>query len=162
MKRSVLVSLTIGLIVAAVVGLVHVTGILSRFELAATESVSHLESATRVIGKYWQLGLILLFAVGVSWITLTSSHRRRIWWLVGILLIEIVGIAWICSLYHVYIQPWPSIAAVALAFIGAESWRYLATRSRAHVVNALFAGRMSSKQVRSMIDGHIPVDTDPR
>src|SRR3954469_7830975 len=124
MKRSAIVSLIIGFAVAIVVGVVHATGIASRFELAATEYVSHATTATRVIGKTWQVLFILVFALGVAWMTLTTSHRRRVAWIVGILLLELVGVAWVCSLYHVYLQPLPSMVAAALAFAAAEGWRF--------------------------------------
>lgn len=161
MKRSFLASLTIGFAVAIVVGALHATGILSRYELAATEYISHYSSATRVIARQWQYLLIVALSLSVAWLTLTTS-RRRVGWLVLAGLIELAGITWVCSLYQIFFQPLPLMVAVALAFVVAESWRYFSTRSRAHIVKSLFAGHLSAKQIDRMIDGDIPIDTEPR
>lgn len=160
MKRSVVVSLGIGLLAAVVVGVLHASGLLSRFELSATEYISHYSAATRVVGKQWQYVIILLLALGVAWMTVTTSHRRRVALLVLTLLIELAGVSWVCSLYHTFFEPFPSMAAVALAFAGAETCKFFFNRTRSHVVRALFAGHVSNDQMRRMVEGDIPVNTD--
>jgi adenylate cyclase len=133
-----------------------------RYELAAVEHISHYGMATRVVGAKWQYISILLLALGIVWITLTTMRRSRIGWLVLILLAELVGLSWICSLYQVFFQPLPSMAAVALAFVVAHGWIFLTTRTRSHLASTYFAGHLSKKQMHRMIEGDIPVDVDPR
>lgn len=162
MKRSVIASLTIALVVAAVVGGLHAAGVLLRFELVATQYISHYGHATRVIANYWQYVFIFVLALGVAWMTLATSRRRRIGWLVLVLLAELVAATWVCSLYRTFFQPWPSITAVLFAFVSAQAWVFFSNRTRSQVAKTLFAGHLSNKQMRRMIEGDIPVDTDPR
>lgn len=162
MKRSVVASVTIALLAAGIIGALHASGLVLRFELAATEYVSHYGTATRVVSEKWQYVFVLLLAFGVAWMTLTTARRGRIAWLVLILLVELVGVSWVCSLYRTFFQPLPSMASVALTFIVAQGWAFLSTRTRSHVAKTFFAQRLSKKQVRRMIEGEIPVATDPR
>jgi adenylate cyclase len=162
MKRSVAASVTIALVVAAIVGGLHASGILLRYEFAAIEYISHYARATRVVGNKWQYVFVLLLAIGVAWMTLTTSRRGRMGWLALILLIELAAVSWVCSLYRTFFQPLPSMAAVALAFLVAQTWVFLATRTRSHLAKTFFAGHLSNQQVRRMIDGDIPLDVEAR
>jgi adenylate cyclase len=162
MKRSLLVSLIMGGIVAAVVAGLHASGLLLRFELAAAEYVSHYRNASRIVPNKWQYVLVGFLAIGIAWITLTTARRGRIGWLVLILVAELIGLSWVCSLYHTFFQPLPSIAAVTAAFVVAHGWIFFSTRTRAHLAHTFFAGHLSGRQVRRMIEGHIPLETDAR
>ena len=66
MKRSFVIALIIGSVVAAIVIALHATGVLFGLELAASNVISHFRTTTRSVGNFWQYGAILLFAVGVS------------------------------------------------------------------------------------------------
>jgi adenylate cyclase len=162
MRRSVVISVTIALIAAAIVIVLHVTGLLQRLELAVAGYFSNPQTATRSVGEKWQYILVLLSSLGVAWMTLMTASRRRTAWLVLILLVEFVGLSWVCSLYHTFFQPLPSIAAVALAFGFAQGWIFISTRTRAYLAKTFFAQHLSTKQMRRMIEGDIPVATDPR
>ena len=162
MKRSFVIALIIGSVVAAIAITLHTTGALSPFELAASKIISQFGTPTRSVGNFWQYGAIFLFAVGVSWLTLTSLRRGRIGWLVLILLVELAGLSWICSLYQVLFQPLPSMGAVVLAYLSTEGWILFSRRSRSHLVKTFFADHLSKKQARRMMEGEIPLDTKPR
>src|SRR5438034_11438015 len=116
MKRSLVTTLIIGVAVAAIIGAAHATGFILRFELATTELVSHYANATRVVGDKWQYVFVLLVALGVAWLTLTSVPRRRVGLLVLFLVIELLGASWVCSLYRVFFQPMPAIFAAIVGF----------------------------------------------
>jgi adenylate cyclase len=162
MKRSFVIALIIGAVVAVIAITLHATGVLFPFELAASKVISHSPTPTSSVGNFWQFSAILLFAVGVSWLTLTSLRRGRIGWLVPILLVELAGLSWICSLYHVLFQPLPSMGAVVLAYLAAEGWILFSRRSRSHLLKKFFADHLSKKQARRMMEGEIPLDTKPR
>jgi adenylate cyclase len=162
MKRSFIIALIIGLVVAAIAIALHATGALFRFELAASKIISHSRTPIRSVGNFWQYSCILVFAIGVSWLTLTSLQRGRIGWLVLILLVELAGLSWICSLYHVLFQPLPSMGAVALAYVATEAWILVSRRTRSHMVQTFFADHLSKKQTRRIMEGEVPLDPSPR
>jgi adenylate cyclase len=115
-----------------------------------------------VVGNKWQYVFVLLLALSIAWMTLTTSRRGRMGWLALILLIELAAVSWVCALYRTFFQPLPSMAAVALAFLVAQTWIFLATRTRSHLAKTFFAGHLSNQQVRRMIDGDIPLDVEAR
>src|SRR5438128_4153092 len=120
MKRSLVVALIIGFVAAVIIGVLHASGVLLRFEQIAGDIVSHARTGTSSVGHNWQYFLLFLLGVGVSWLTLTSARRGRIGALVVILLAELAGLSWVCSLYGVFFQPLPFMFAAALAFLVAE------------------------------------------
>ncbi|MDQ2824989.1 MAG: hypothetical protein M3R29_06040, partial [Verrucomicrobiota bacterium] len=162
MKRSLILTLAIGFIVACIIIALHAIGVLARFELGLVRLISRHGTYPGVVGIRGQCILVLLLALGVTWMTLTTPRRSRIAWLVLVLLVELAGVAWVCALYHRSFQPLPSLGAVALAFLVAESWVLLSTRTRSHLAKTFFADHLSRKQVLRVIDGEIPLDTEPR
>src|ERR1700682_1779373 len=108
MKRSVVISVTIALVAATIVILLHATGLLQRFELAVAGYFSNPQTATRLVGEKWQYILVLLSSLGLAWMTLMTAHRARVAWLALVLLVEFAGLSWVCSLYHTFFQPLPS------------------------------------------------------
>src|SRR4029453_1591 len=158
MKRSVLTTLIIGVAVAIIVGLLHARRLIPRLEL-----VSHYANATRVAGEKWQYIFVLLLALGVAWLSLSSLSRNRTRLLVGVLLIELVGLSWVCSLYRVFFQPLPSIFAVVLAWIAAEGWTIFLRRDRRpDLMQIFFANHLSEKEFRRLSDNAIQFDAQPR
>ncbi len=162
MKRSVVVSVAIAIFVAAIAGALHATGLLLRFELAVADRIGHSATATRFVTEKWHYILVLLLAFGVVSMTLMTLRRGRIATLVVILLAELIGVSWVCSLYHTFFQPLPSMLAVVLAFLAAHGWAFASTRTRSHLATTFFAGRLSKKQMRRMVEGEIPVDIGAR
>lgn len=161
MKRSSVVGLTIGLIVAVIVIGIHISRVFLEFEMSVTDHLSHYRSATHWIGNIWQYPLVLLLSIGVAWMGVATAGRARAAWIVLALLLELVAFSWVCSLYHTFFQPLPSIAAVALAFVVAQGWLFLSTRSRSHVAAAYFTGHLSSKQMHRLVSGDIALDVNP-
>jgi adenylate cyclase len=162
MKRSLLIALVIGLITTAVVIALHATGILFPFEVGISNIISHDGALPGAASLAWQFCLVVLFATGISWLTLTSLRRGRIGWLVGILLVELVALSWLSALYGVRFQPLPSILAAVLAYVAAEAWIMFSRRTRSHVVRTFFADHLSKKQARRMLEGEIPLDPTAR
>jgi class 3 adenylate cyclase len=162
MKRSLVTTLIVGVAAAGIVSVLHASGLIARFELAATELISNYASATRVVSEKWQYVFIPLLALGVAWLTLTSVSRRGMRWLFLVLLIELLGLSWVCSLYRIFFQPLPSIFAVLLAWLVAEGWIVFFRRDRSHWSKTFFVGRLSNKELRRFVEGAIPFDAQPK
>ena len=162
MKRSFLIALIIGLVAAAIAITLHASGVLFQFELGVSNIISGNRAPASSAGLTWQYFLIVLLAVGISWLTFASLRRGRIGWLVGILLLELVGLAWICALYGVLFRPLPAMVAVVLAYGAAEAWILFSRRTHSHLVKTFFADHLSKKQTRRMMEGEIPLDSRAR
>src|SRR5947207_12008468 len=162
MKRSLVTTLIIGGAVAGILSVVHASGLIARFELAVTGLISNYAGATRVVSEKWQPGIVLPLSLGVSWLTLSSVPRRRSLLLALFLLIELLGLSWVCSLYRVFFQPLPSILAVVLAWLAGEGWIVFLRRDRSHLSRSFFAGRLSNKELRRLLEGAISFDLQPR
>jgi class 3 adenylate cyclase len=161
MKRSLITTLIIGVAVTLVVGVLHATKAIAGFEAVTAQLVTDYAGATRVFSDKLQYVLVLLTALGVVWITLSSIPRWRAWLLIGLLLMELFGLAWVCALYRVFFQPTPSALALIIGFAAAGGWSAFLHRSRSHLIRALFADRVSTEQFRRLNDGRISFDAEP-
>jgi class 3 adenylate cyclase len=162
MKRSLITALIIGCVVAAVVSVLHATGLLLGLENATGRVISDYSSATRVVGDKWQYVFVSLLAFGVVWLTLSGVPRIGVRVLVAFLMIELLGLSWVCSLYGVFFQPLPSIFAVALAWIATEGWTAFLRRDRSHLVHRFFANRLSRKEFHRVREGTTSFDLQPK
>src|SRR5437763_14612358 len=97
MKRSLITTLTIGVVVAIIVAALHATKVIAGFEAVAAQLVTDYASATRVVGEKWQYVLGLVIALGVVWVALSKVQRWRCWVLLGLLWVELFVLAWGCS-----------------------------------------------------------------
>src|SRR6266571_2339707 len=162
MKRSLITTGIIGVVAAIIVAALHASRLMLGFETAVAELVSRYAGATRVVGEKWQYVFVLLLALGVAWLSLSSVRRTRTRLLVVFLLIELLGLSWICSLYRVFFQPLPSMSAVVLALVTAEGWIVFLRRDRSHLARVLFANRLSSKEFRRVREGTFSFDGQPK
>jgi class 3 adenylate cyclase len=153
MKRSLITTLVIGVVVAIVVGALHATKAIAGFETAVAQLVSDYTGATRVVGEKWQYVFVLVTAVGVAWLSLRNLPRLRSYPLFGFLLIELLVLSWVCSLYRIFFQPVPCIFAVGLVVAAAEGWTAFLQRDRSHLVRTLFANRLSKKEFHRVSNG---------
>jgi class 3 adenylate cyclase len=165
MKRSLITTLIVGIVVALIVGALHATKVIAGFETVAAQLVTDYAGATRVVGDKWQYIFVLLIALGVAWLSLSNPARAgrwRAWLLIGLLLVELFGLAWVCNLYRVFFQPAPSVLAVVLAVFAAEGWSAFLCRNRSHLIRTVFADRVSNEQFRRLNDGRISFDVEAR
>src|SRR5262245_6329031 len=162
MKPSLITTLIIGVAVAVVVGALHATKAIAGFEAIVAQLVSDYAGATKVVGEKWQYALVLVLALGVAWLGLSSVPRWRAWLLTGLLLLELLGLAGVCSLYRVFFQPAPSVLALVFALLAAEGWSAFLRRNRSHLIRTLFADRVSNDQFRRLNDGRISFDAEPK
>jgi class 3 adenylate cyclase len=162
MKRSLITTLLIGMAVAVLVSALHATGSMRGIETGVWALASDYASATKVVSEKWQYVLVLLLALGVAWLSLSSVPRGRIRLLVVFLLIELLGLSWVCSLYRVFFQPLPSVFAAALALAAAEGSIVFLRRDRSHLARTFFANRLSTKEFRRVGEGTISFDARPK
>ena len=162
MKRSLVITVIVGVAVAGIVSVLHASGLILRFERAVIGPISDYARATRVVSEKWQYVFVPLLALGVAWLALTSVSRRGMRWLFLVLLIELLGLSWVCSLYRIFFQPLPSVFAVLFAWLVAEGWVVFFRRDRSHWCKTFFVGRLSNKELRRLLEGAIPFDPQPR
>ncbi|MBO0695825.1 MAG: hypothetical protein J2P56_06950, partial [Verrucomicrobia bacterium] len=125
MKRSLITTLVIGIVVAIVVGFLHATKAIAGFEAGVAHLISDYARATRVLGEKWQYVFVLLIALGVAWVSLANTAatgRLRNYLLFGALVVELLVLSWVLSLFRIFFQPVPSGLAVVLAAAAAEGW----------------------------------------
>jgi class 3 adenylate cyclase len=162
MKRSLLASFIIAVMVGGVIAALHATRVLLPIEQPIAQFVSRDLGATKSVADLWQYVFVLVLALAVAAFTLTTSRRSRLGWVVLALLVELAGLAWVCVLYRTFFQPLPSMLAVVLAFVVAERSAVIATRSRAVMARSFFGGRLSKHQVGRVIAGEIPFEDEPQ
>jgi class 3 adenylate cyclase len=158
MKRPLIEVLLIAFLVALAIGLLQASGRFQHLEMAAAQFVSSYGAATRVVANKWQYLFIIIAALGITWLTLTSSRRGRIGVLTVALIAELIGIAWICSLYRVFFQPVPTICVLALGYIVAHGYGTVVERTRSRTARTFFNDRLSKEQVHRVIAGDIPFE----
>jgi adenylate cyclase len=117
MKRPLLPALIIGLIAAAIVLGLHASRLISGPEIAIKNLLLNRGPTTRSVLDQLQYPLVLILACGVAWMTFMTPRRARLGGFIAILLVELLGVAWVCSLYQVFFQPLPTMAAAALGFL---------------------------------------------
>src|SRR5438132_7371791 len=143
MKRPLIATLIIGIFVVVGVVAMHLSPQVLQFESRAADFISPYAAATHMVPKQWQYVFMSILSFGVAALTVTSLRRGRIGLICLGLLIELAAVSWICSLYRVFFQPFPSMFAVAIAFIVADRYTAIAQRGRSVTARAFFSDRLS-------------------
>lgn len=162
MKRSTIAALVVGALVSAVIIALQVSRVTLPLEEAAMSALSFGQPTTKVVGAKAQYALVVIFSVGVAWILLATSRRKRLGWPLAILAIELVTISWVCLLYQVFFQPLPSLLAIGLSVATANGVAAFSGRSRATPARELFAGRLSEDQASRIASGDLPFESTAR
>jgi adenylate cyclase len=162
MKRSLIITLIVGIFVVIAVSALQVIPQVMQLELRAADSISSYAAATHVVPKQWHYVFILILSFGVAALTVTSLRRGRIGLLAVGLLIELVAVSWICGLYRVFFQPFPSMLAVAFAYVVADRYTAITQRGRAATARTFFTDRLSPEQFQRVITGDVPFDAEAR
>jgi len=162
MKRPLIVTLIIGIFAVIAVSALQLIPQVAQFESRAAESLSSYTTATHVVPKQLQYVFMSILAFGVAALTATSLRRGRIGLLVVGLLIELAAVTWICGLYRVFFQPFPSMLAVALAFVAADRYTAIAQRGRSVTARGFFSDRLSREQLHRVISGDIGFEPEAK
>ena len=159
MQRSTIVALSLGALVSAIVIALHATGVTLPFEEWAISLLSRDHTLTKVVGVKAQYALVIILSLGVTWLVVKSSHRKRLGLPLAILALELIAVSWVCLLYHVFFQPLPSLLAVVLGLVSANGYAAYGGRSRTGVAHDFFSGRLSDEQLSKISSGERPFDT---
>jgi adenylate cyclase len=162
MKRPLIATLIIGIFVVVAVSALQLVPQVAQFESRAADSISSYASATQVVPKQWQYVFMAVLAFGMAALTVTTLRRGRIGLLVIGLVVELAAVAWICGLYRVFFQPFPSMFAVALAYVAADRYTAITQRGRSVTARAFFTDRLSTEQLQRVISGDIPFDPEAK
>jgi adenylate cyclase len=159
MKRSIIVSAVIGLIVAGVLCAVQACGVLFRPEFAVTDLIMRHSNIARLLANHWQYFFIILFAFAVAWATVEGAPRGWAWWVVAILIAELIGITLVCALYRLFFQPLPSVLAVIGSFLLGGAYHLLTRGSRARLASDMFSAHVSPQQLERVIAADFPLES---
>lgn len=162
MKRSLVAALVLGVLVSALVLALHATRVALPVEEAVTRLLSGAHPTTRIVGATIQYALVIVLAFGIAWLVLASARRKNLGWPLGVLAVELVGVAWICLLYQVQFQPLPSLASLALGFVGANGYAAFRGRSRSGVAHDYFRRRVSDDTYARLSSGEVAFDPEAR
>ena len=161
MKRSSIAALAVGLLVSAIIIVLHATHLIAPLEGAVMTALGGSKPPTKVVGPSVHYLLIILLSMGVAWLVITSSRSKNLYWPLAILGIELLVISWVCQLYQVSFQPLPSVFAVALGFAAANGYtKYGQTRSS--FARDLFGGRLSEEQIARVATGELPFNAEAK
>jgi class 3 adenylate cyclase len=116
MKRHVIAALVVGLIVGGLIVGLEVMGWLARPDEAIGTLLPETTKRLMAVVHY---GILFASGIGVAFLSLAVSRRGRMGFIVAVLLVELAGVAWVCSLYKVQFRPFPAMAGVVLAYLGA-------------------------------------------
>lgn len=162
MKRPIVFAFIIGLAAAALFAVLHATRLIAPLEAGVLSAFSHTRVGTKSLGPGWTYGIIAAVGLLVAWLTMSSARRGRIALLTLALVLELIVACWLFSLYRVAFQPLPAIGTAILAFGLTFGWVFFTTRSRANLAKTFFASRLSNNQISRVIEGDIPLETDPQ
>lgn len=123
MKRPIVAALVIGLIVAGLLIGLEIAGWLARPDQALANLFP--ETTKRLIPAIGY-GIVVIVAMGVAFLTLSTSRRNRMLIIVAALVVELLGVAWVCSLYKLEFQPLPAMAAALLGYLGVIAYVWFA------------------------------------
>ena len=159
MKRSILVTVIIGILVAGILCALQAYGILFRTEFAVTDLVMRHSNIAKLLGNDWQYFFITFFAFSVAWMTIEGAKRGWAWWVMAILLVEIIAVTLVCALYQVFFQPLPSILAATASFALAYFYHLLTRGSRGRLAAEMFSAHVSPQQLERVIASKFPLES---
>ena len=154
--RRFIAAIIVGVVATALICVLHASGVLLRVEMAFSEMVSPYGSATRLVSDKWQYFFVTLLAFGVAYVTVANRRRARVYGIAVALILELVSLSWVFSLYKIFFQPFPSVAAVVVAFAGGKIAGIFVGRSRrSTTARRAFAGRLNPEQIARVGSGEI-------
>ena len=141
MRRALVFTFVIAIVIAMIVTVLHASGILLAPETWIANLAAPLAPA-RAVPAGWQYAFGFLLALGVSWLTMESTRPDRVGWIVIAISAELLALMWICALYRVSFQPLPCILAAGLSYAGAMTYVTLFARPRVWGLFAAIHGRL--------------------
>lgn len=144
MKRSLLDTLWIGAVAAALAIGLQASGLLSRPALILAQALGLQPDDPVGFGNYL---LVLALSFGVAWAILQVKETARRTRLVALLLMELIGAAWILHAAGVSFPPLPAILATIFATILALGVTATHSDRQRQASARLFGGRVAQPVV---------------
>src|SRR5437762_5819322 len=158
MRRSLVFTFAIAIVVAILVMVLHASGILLAPETWISNLVAPLAPG-RAVPAAWQYMFVFLLGLGVTWLTIENTRRNRIGWIILAISAELLALMWICALYRVSFQPLACILAAGLSYAGAMTYMTLFARPRVRDLLPVIQGRLSDDQISRVRSGEIEMET---
>ena len=157
MRRSLVFTFAIAIVVAILVMVLHASGILLAPETWISNLVAPLAPG-RAVPAAWQYMFVFLLGLGVTWLTIENTRRNRIGWIILAISAELLALMWICALYRVSFQPLACILAAGLSYAGAMTYVTLFAGPRVWGLFAAIQGRLSDDQISRLRSGEIEIE----
>lgn len=107
-----------------------------------------------------QYAAVILLAFGIAWTTVDLNRGEVKLLIVAAALAEVVGLTIILNLYQVYFSPFPSLAALVVAFIGGMSFAGSPAGRRKRILEEVFGDRISRATFTKLINSNVPLRFD--
>ena len=155
MKRSLIATLWIGALAAAIVVVLQKSGFLLRPEAALARLFFEEEPPNDGVspGNYL---LVVGMGFAVAWTMWQVTELVRRGALLVVLVAELVGAAWVLSLAHIFFQPLPGILVALIAAALAAVADVTHAGRRRHAIAGLFRGRLANGAIARLTESHMP------
>ncbi len=149
MKRSLLATLWIGALAAALVIFLQERGLLHHQEVQLDRWIYGQPNETFGAGNYF---LVVGLGFAVAWTMVQVPELIRRAGLLLFLVAELLGAAWVLSLAGIYFQPVPGIVVAVLAALLAVGAGLSGAARGRRATRELFAGRLSEAEISRLTE----------
>jgi class 3 adenylate cyclase len=104
-----------------------------------------------------QYAAVLFLALGIAWTTIDLNRPEVKILVAGAALAEVIGLTVVLNLYAVYFSPFPSVAALWIAFIGGMVYAGTPVGRRKRILEEVFGDRISRETFNRMLDSDAPL-----
>ena len=161
MKRSLLATVFIGAIAAAIVIALEKSGMLLRPESIIAQTVFRGPSPNEPVGLGNYL-LLLGLGFAVAWAMLQITEVSRRGGLFLLLVAELLGAAWVLSRAVIFFQPIPALLVTILCTLLAACVTATRAGREARATATLFEGRLSQSSIDRLTESETPNLAEPK
>ena len=156
MSRAFTSTLIIGAQVCLLLALIYAFGLISTLDAAVARALGL--AGTGSDHKLIQPLAFIVLAFGVAWTTIDINRPAFKALVAGVALAEVFTLAVLASLFGAYFSPIFPAAAVLMSFAAAFVYSRSDTGQRQRLADATFGHRVSSGQLRALVDGRTPLE----
>ena len=156
MSRALKSTLLIGMMVSLPLVIIQVFGLIRPLDASVARGLGL--AGANLEHKAVQPLVFIALAFGVAWTTIDINRPAFKALVAGMTLAEVFTLAVLVSLYGAYFAPVLPAAAVVMSFVAAFVYSRSDIGQRQRVADATFGRRISSEQMRALVDGRIALD----
>ena len=156
MSRALKFSLFIGAMVSLTLVLVYVPGLIRPLDAAAARKLGLAGQGLShpVVQSLAFVGL----AFGIAWTTVDINSPLFKGLVAGLALAEVFTVSALAALFGAFFSPVLPAVAVVMAFAAGFFYSRSEAGQRQRLADAAFGRRVSSQQMRALVDGNTPLD----